>query len=387
MIHNLCSGTTTGKSLTVKSSKIVAGQEPDKTNELLQCLAVALDKKLSSDEAVKKYKDSVRRPNGTPSEIKQKDADISKAVKQINDPRKLKSKSNEKLTTSKKEPATVNRSDNKTSSESKIKKENQVVKKEIQPKKSQLLKNKNPAIAGANKTELLADLKVIQNVTEKEGKQKENINKNEDENLLKKSSDTEKENDDQKDTSTSKGPIIESDQEFNGKLNSSYTIDENELNSSLSSQDILLVENSTKPTENVVEHITNDVKYQDQVSHKQNLSDKENKILPMKSVETALSRDDSTDSADKSVELEKSKNNDHIIGISSIRKSSDVVRPPSVRPSSSRPGAPRLREKIDNVLPENDNILLAKVNIIAENTNNEDVSKLFDFVGKQCYSH
>jgi TRAF3-interacting protein 1 len=33
-----------GKSLSVKPAKIVAGHEPEKTNEFLQCLAAAINK-------------------------------------------------------------------------------------------------------------------------------------------------------------------------------------------------------------------------------------------------------------------------------------------------------------------------------------------------------
>jgi TRAF3-interacting protein 1 len=36
----------TGANLTVKPSKIVAGQEAEKTNELLQAMALALEKKV-----------------------------------------------------------------------------------------------------------------------------------------------------------------------------------------------------------------------------------------------------------------------------------------------------------------------------------------------------
>lgn len=338
-------------------------------------MALALDKKLSSDEAVKKYKESAQAPVST--EINPKEKDTSKTAKKGNDGKKLSSKSNEKLTTNKKELRTINRSDTNTNSESKTKrKEINVAKNDIQLKKSLQLRNKNTSVAVTNKVKPVSDLKEDQNVTEKEKEEKQTEdNKVEEVQQLNVLSKTENSitNDDQINTTTTETLIIQSnDQEFQGKLkSSSYTIGENDHNSSLSSQDLMEVENSDRSTGNAAEN-ADDIGYQENHS-RDTFSVKESKTMTL-NIEPALIRDDSIDSVDKSGELEKRKTFDKVISISSNRKHYDVVRPPSVRPSSSRPGAPRLREKIDNVISDNDNLLLAKVNIIAENTNNEDVS-------------
>ncbi|XP_011863655.1 PREDICTED: TRAF3-interacting protein 1 [Vollenhovia emeryi] len=50
-----------GANLTVRASKIVSGQEPTKTNELLQAIGRALDKKVSSREAIEHYKKSLEK--------------------------------------------------------------------------------------------------------------------------------------------------------------------------------------------------------------------------------------------------------------------------------------------------------------------------------------
>ncbi|XP_077261074.1 intraflagellar transport 54 isoform X2 [Temnothorax americanus] len=50
-----------GANLTVRASKIVSGQEPTKTNELLQAIGKALDKKVSSREAIEHYKKSLEK--------------------------------------------------------------------------------------------------------------------------------------------------------------------------------------------------------------------------------------------------------------------------------------------------------------------------------------
>ncbi|XP_076284015.1 TRAF3-interacting protein 1-like [Lasioglossum baleicum] len=51
----------TGANLTVRASKIISGQEPTKTNELLQAIGIALDNKISSVEAVEHYKKNLEK--------------------------------------------------------------------------------------------------------------------------------------------------------------------------------------------------------------------------------------------------------------------------------------------------------------------------------------
>ncbi|XP_043278292.1 TRAF3-interacting protein 1 [Venturia canescens] len=60
----------TGNELTVRPSKVVAGQEPAKTNELLQAIAKALDKNISSAEAVQHYKASLEKDSSKPAASK-----------------------------------------------------------------------------------------------------------------------------------------------------------------------------------------------------------------------------------------------------------------------------------------------------------------------------
>uniref|UniRef100_A0A182P2D5 TRAF3-interacting protein 1 n=1 Tax=Anopheles epiroticus TaxID=199890 RepID=A0A182P2D5_9DIPT len=59
---------TTGRELKVRPSKIVAGLEPERTNELLQALAGALEEKLSTTEVVRSYLGDNPTTNGTASE-------------------------------------------------------------------------------------------------------------------------------------------------------------------------------------------------------------------------------------------------------------------------------------------------------------------------------
>uniref|UniRef100_A0AAG5CXT7 TRAF3-interacting protein 1 n=1 Tax=Anopheles atroparvus TaxID=41427 RepID=A0AAG5CXT7_ANOAO len=61
---------TTGQELKVRPSKVVAGLEPERTNELLQALGYALEQKLSSADAVRRYLETTSgkapEPNGAP---------------------------------------------------------------------------------------------------------------------------------------------------------------------------------------------------------------------------------------------------------------------------------------------------------------------------------
>ncbi|XP_053670471.1 TRAF3-interacting protein 1 [Anopheles nili] len=56
---------TTGRELKVRPSKVVAGLEPERTNELLQALGFALEEKLSSIDAVRQYVGGNPNPDGS----------------------------------------------------------------------------------------------------------------------------------------------------------------------------------------------------------------------------------------------------------------------------------------------------------------------------------
>ncbi|XP_076667305.1 intraflagellar transport 54 [Andrena cerasifolii] len=56
---------TTGAHLSVRASKIISGQEATKTNELLQAIGKALDKKVSSVEAIEHYKKGLEKNKST----------------------------------------------------------------------------------------------------------------------------------------------------------------------------------------------------------------------------------------------------------------------------------------------------------------------------------
>ncbi|XP_072750625.1 TRAF3-interacting protein 1 isoform X2 [Anoplolepis gracilipes] len=69
-----------GTHLTVRASKIISGQEPTKTNELLQAIGKSLDKKISSTEAIEHYKKSLEKKSGSKSKSTIKEETSKKPV-------------------------------------------------------------------------------------------------------------------------------------------------------------------------------------------------------------------------------------------------------------------------------------------------------------------
>lgn len=376
-------GSTTGKALTVKSSKIVAGQEPEKTNELLQYLALALEKKLSSDEAVAKFKNGEEPPG----DIKTKDA--AKPVKKVNekhnDTKKLASKSTEKLTSNKRDTKDRSLTRNEKDKVNKVnvakikQKENTVTKKESPPKKSsqqtktiskknsvdKLPQNDHENVTPKNTNPIPNDTENVQSVT--------NTYENDQD------SGVSLEKHDVTDSVVTTTPQVITNTEQGDLGNTSFTIVENDLNSSLSSQDLMEVDNDNVIENDIVnihnnefdlevKHVNGDYEPSklNTFSHTSNiLHTEENKINDTNSGPQSLTKDTGKTSVHNTAA--------QVNKIERVESSAPVTRPKSVRPSSSRPGAPRLREKYENVLAGNDNILVGKVNIIVENTPNEEV--------------
>lgn len=393
-------GLTTGKTLTVKSSKIVAGQEPEKTNELLQCLALALDKKLSSDEAVKKFKNG-EKPFGD-----KKAKDAVKPEKTVNEKhnetKKLTSKSTEKVTSNKRDPKdrSLTRNDkdkvNKVNATKTKQKENTVAKKESPPKKSSqqtktILKknsvdkqqqnnheNVTPEniIAVPNETENIQD---VTNIHENEGNDQD--------------SGVSLEKHDVTDSVVTTPPQIIANSEQGDLGNTSFTIVENDLNSSLSSQDLMEVYNDhvdeNRKENTHVNEFGSKVNHDDyepsklkvfsHTSNTSNADEMRSSRSGFSSGPQSLSKDTDKSSIQSSAT--------QVNKIERVDSNGPVMRPKSVRPSSSRPGAPRLREKYEHVSAGNDNFLVGKVNIIVENTpNEEEVSKTFLKISSNCYT-
>lgn len=382
---NTFTGSTTGKPLAAKPSKIVAGQEPEKTNELLQCLAKALDEKLSSEEAVKKYKESTK-----PAQVSEpKSKEPIKSTKKAVDPKKLTSRSSEKLGSQRNDVTrSTTKQDKEKANDGKSKrKETGSVKAEPQNLKKTQQSKSNNVKGGKENIKEKKDLPKDDMQTSRTKNMSSNhIDKEKDPSTPNKSSSQESNTTEEKENQVGKTINIDQlltprmEQDDDGKLNSSYTIAENELNSSASSNDLNEITNNNKQDQISSQEVNTNKETAFIDVERQNQTDIDvNDDVKLKSLELDVNIQEKQtthnqafiEAENKNINTEKDPVPSVKIPITSI--DTKVPRPPSVRPSSSRPGAPRMREKLDNVIKDSDNLLLGKVNIIIENTQNEEV--------------
>ncbi|XP_061721562.1 TRAF3-interacting protein 1-like [Cydia pomonella] len=382
-------GLANGKPLSVKPSKVVAGQEPDKTNELLQCLAQVLEKKISSDEAVRKYKEGAKPVQTVDTKTKEP----SKAVKKSTDSNKLTSRSNEKLTNQKKEKRDGSLVKTGTKEKvSKLKDRESTLKQEPPPKistqKPKVI-SKKPSVENTNQQPDINNTQPNKKLSKTSSKDltKSLVNKDEDQEKNGKESETVKLNPESEAPQES-----ETEELVKEKLDTSYTIADTDLNSS-SSHDLLETQNKLEENQEInlktphfpdpvtteEDHRDTQVKNEEKVN--ENLHDKQE--LNVNKIQNNINnfRQNSVDTTEK--------NNENRV-ISANKNSivpSQPVRPTSVRPSSSRPGAPRLRDKHSGTAQASDNLLVGKVNIITENAPNEEEEDASIIIVDQPQSH
>lgn len=117
----------TKQDIKARPSKVVAGLEADKTNELLQAIAKAIDRKIDTTEAVEIVKSGKHKQNNTTQGKEPKSNKVQvknetqKANKQAKDPttsnvKKVKSESNQDTTSKSKKKPETNAKPNKQNS-------------------------------------------------------------------------------------------------------------------------------------------------------------------------------------------------------------------------------------------------------------------------------
>ncbi|XP_047504437.1 TRAF3-interacting protein 1 isoform X1 [Pieris napi] len=306
---------TVGKDLHVKPSKIVAGQEPEKTNELLQCLAEALDKKLTS-------KDAVRKSRETTDDKK----NVSKG-KEIS-----KSKENTK----------IEKSGHTSNKRIKLKENNIKQKPDSSKNISQQILTDAKDVKG-KKHKVLHD-NIKENINEEVPRNDNNYNINP-----------------LKETLPLAGAIQNDNIDTISDKNSSNDGQENVDRECIEfpESDTSIYPKTNKEIESV-EHGVNSTNY-DPVNPE--------KIEVEKISDRSFNENSKTaDYSDTKSQGEPEKFKNMEISNASIENYITSNRPSSVRPSSSRPGAPKVRDKQDyRTLPDAENIAIGKVNIISEN--------------------
>ncbi|XP_023021938.2 intraflagellar transport 54 [Leptinotarsa decemlineata] len=306
--------TTTQTKLTVRSSKIVAGLEPTNTNLLLQAIAKAIDNKIDTSSYVNQLKSA-------------KENKKSDALKEG----KSKTGSKEKNVKNKE---TDSKSSKRGKSGDEIPKQKKTIDETLKSKKtgSESLKNKKVSSSRDSSRNKVSSRTKIGTESPQKVVESENVAMNE---------------------------ILQNGQ--NNKKVDNEELTESNIYDTTKEGDILVQPQPQESSnENAGERSTTEIIENDKTSLRteENLKNIRPKSARPKSGEKKSISVIKTDSIDK----DHNQNVDTIAG--NIIRPKSSLRPPSVRPSSSRPGAPRLRP--ESVLPLQETVTMGNINVIVE---------------------
>lgn len=287
----------TGNDISVRASKIISGQEPIKTNELLQAIGKALNKKISSAEAIEHYKKSGEKKTST-SKLKKSSSPQEKSKIHGSSEERIKkaisSDENGKKSTSRRTP-----SSERVSSREKSKSKDEKVRRESKD----------------------------HSLDKKEVKIKENKKKD--------SSDSIKTSRKNHDSITSGEKLKKKKQKPSSHENKS------------------IEEISAEPVDENIEAEKENHLEVGKIEEK-------NSSIPIKAINLSTEVNNLNEKNSESQIILESK-----MPVSSAT-ASESLRPPSVRSSSARPGAPRIRGKNDFVIKPNALTQMGDVNVIVE---------------------
>ncbi|XP_045537846.1 TRAF3-interacting protein 1 [Papilio machaon] len=313
----------TGQTLSVKPSKIVAGQEPAKTNELLQCLGQALEKQLSSAEAVQKYKDNIK----TQDTINKSSKNSTKVVKKNQYVKKTPSIKSNKSDSPDKDQKSVSKLRMKDTAA----KESPPKKQSITNVKKNVVKNiQDPKTnSKKNKQEKSPNLKQVdepaKSIDKDDGNNVSEVNE------IKASTETNT-NDDK-------------------ELQTHHDTEKDQINIDIAN-DIIPEKSETELKSVKSDSQDEKPSFENPINLEKTVIEESNNKVIDNSKDVAISNSSDT-----------KKNSYESNSVNNVDK-----RPQSVRPSSSRPGAPRVKEKHDATLIGTENPIAQKPNIIVENT-------------------
>ncbi|XP_053681874.1 TRAF3-interacting protein 1 [Sabethes cyaneus] len=371
---------TTGKELKVRPSKVVAGLEPEKTNELLQAIGYALDKKLNSVSVVQSYLETKEKgavgEQAKPSVNGNKEGGDKKDEKKSRDKAKEKSKEKEKTKDSDKEK--TKEKHKRTEDSSDVKKEESKSKKE-RPEKGSRVKEKDKT----SHTKKDDKQRTEKDDTKLSGEKKklEKSRSKEKEKTLKR---TESIKEETAQLNKIDPPTVDTDNKDSLKENESG---EANGKGATSAEDELV---AVIDEEAELRRIERNSSRRSSLKKQGSLTPSENNILgdlnqyngleiqdpnrPSGGIMgEAITRHDSDPVEPIASERVSAKPPIHRQqSVDSVMRPRTSLRPPSVRPPSARPGAPRRKEKnVEIVLNPNETTKLGEINVKMEVFNNE----------------
>lgn len=366
----------------MKTSKIVAGLEADKTNELFQAIAYALENKLDSKEAVAavkngaviqmktkvstkndaKSKPTVQKSTNKSKEPPSRDRTPAKPEqkKQVASQRSVEKRTpstvrgeKEKAAATKEKLATKSRTINDKNETKKLKK---VPSKDIEA----VGKNEGDKIMTNGSVDSIKESSVTpprQNSQEKEN-QKEEVNQ-----LIENNEPTE---------------VEEKKEPEEPKLNGDVNHHENHLvnNSHILEVDKEPQENNSKPQDELAAIIDEEAEFRRREKSTKKLSSRHRqKSVENESQEKQPEQPQPLQEANQQKpqpQAEKIERFQSSYKRESLERPRTSLRPPSARPASSRPAAPRRRDKnIEIVLQPEENIQLGNIQVKMENFSKE----------------
>ncbi|XP_071869088.1 intraflagellar transport 54 [Bombus fervidus] len=320
----------TGANLTVRASKIISGQEPAKTNELLQAIGKALDKKISSVEAIERYKKNLGKGKSSSKSKLSVARDERKSTSKETSQKRA-STSKEKSIERKKKAVNDG---NSTIREATRKNENQDSQKNVEAAevpRAEPAEEKIPASAHRRSS---SSAKLKQNRPSTPLSETLQSDKRMDENKRQKESENKSKRVRNAEINELQNQILDTSNSVNSESKSAPNIGDNKLDENI---------------DKVVEYKENDIA---------------NNEASLQSIEKSGQSISET-------QMFQSENNDASVPRSNSRPRTSL-RPPTARPISARPAAPRIRGKAELMVNEEILTPMGNISVIVENSDLKD---------------
>ncbi|XP_046617377.1 TRAF3-interacting protein 1 isoform X2 [Neodiprion virginianus] len=374
----------TGNNLMVRPSKVIAGHEPTRTNELLQAIGKALDKKISSAEAIEHYKNSNGRSKGpVKSKLVAKDESKKPVSRQSSQSRKPVEKEKPPIDQKKKSTSTSKNAPK----EVKTRAENRREKLHEQEKENKA-KNK-----GGDKKEKIVE---IPSAESKEEKRPSSVRRQ------RRSASVQPKEDPSSpktlDSPKTKPALSDSTNSPTHKMtesslrNTNSPIDKQVKSQQGNNQTEQPPDRISEPETRQSAEIRGKTSANDDGSRRSSHSDGRTKRSAEKNSAPLEGESKPKSSAGNKYTFEHPGSpppkpgppddsaNTAIVPETTVVRPKTSLRPPSARPMSARPAAPRMRSKTEFILNEDITTPMGTVNVIVENFDTKEEDDVDDMV-------